>query len=250
MISTASDIDSCSTGVGNLPHLPCRIINSTPAAAHDSVLVRQFQDGDENAFVEIVARYRAKMFSIALSHLRNPDDAEEVAQDTLIRAHRGLARFRGDSSLSTWLHRIAFNLSRNRHKHNFCRRRHLMLSLDSQLGDENEATLSGTIASDAPCPAQQAATREFSEFVDICIRKLGIRQREILQVRNGLSESYSDIAHALGISIGTVKSRIGRARENLRLLVAERYPDIASDTGGFSILEPMRSSGRFTFACA
>jgi len=74
-----------------------------------------FQRRDEDAFGEIVTRHRQKMFSIALSHLGNHADAEEIAQDTFIRAYRGLASFRGDSSLATWLYRIAFNLSRNRY---------------------------------------------------------------------------------------------------------------------------------------
>src|ERR1700722_12628111 len=72
-------------------------------AVHDAELVRRFNAGDDSAFVEIVMRYRGKMFAIALSHLRNHADAEEIAQDTFIRAHRSLARCRADSSLATWL---------------------------------------------------------------------------------------------------------------------------------------------------
>jgi RNA polymerase sigma-70 factor (ECF subfamily) len=89
--------------------------------------------GDEDAFAEIVTRYRDRMFSIAFSHLRNHADAEEIAQDTFIQAHRGLARFRGDSSLATWLHRIAFNLSRNRHSTTSAAAGTLTLSLDCAL---------------------------------------------------------------------------------------------------------------------
>ncbi len=83
---------------------------SRQEALHDVELVRRFNAGDEAAFVEIITRYREKMYAVALSVLRNPADAEEIAQDTFIRAHRGLARFRGDAALSTWLHRIALNL--------------------------------------------------------------------------------------------------------------------------------------------
>jgi RNA polymerase sigma-70 factor (ECF subfamily) len=226
-----------------------RVAHSSQEAAYDAVLVRRFNAGDEEAFVEIVSRYQARMFSVALAHLRNPADAEEIAQDTFIRAHRGLSGFRGDSSLSTWLHRIAFNLSRNRHKHNFCRRRHLTLSLDCPSG-ENDATFSDSIASDTPCPAQEAAACEFTELVNTCMTRLGGHQREILRLRNGLNESYADIARTLGISIGTVKSRIGRARENLRTLLAEKYPDLAPDSSAYSFLEPIRPRGRCTVAFA
>jgi RNA polymerase sigma factor (sigma-70 family) len=129
-----------------------RSILSRQEAQYDIKLVSRFNAGDEAAFVEIVKRYRGKMFSIALCHLRNHADAEEITQDTFIRAHRGLARFRGDSSLATWLHRIAFNLSRNRYKYYFCRRRHAMLSLDCAFSDDNHATFSDLIASDARAP--------------------------------------------------------------------------------------------------
>src|SRR4051812_12604986 len=87
---------------------------SHSAAAEDAILVQRFNAGDEAAFVEIVERYREKVFSIALGMLRNRADAEEVAQDTFVRAYRGLAKFRGDSSLATWLHRVTMNLARNR----------------------------------------------------------------------------------------------------------------------------------------
>jgi RNA polymerase sigma-70 factor, ECF subfamily len=250
MVASTSQIGSFFK-VTRTPVVPtARAASSAHEAAHDAELVRRFNAGDEDAFVEIVIRYRGKIFSIALCHLRNHADAEEIAQDTFIRAHRGLARFRGDSSLATWLHRIAFNLSRNRHKYYFCRRRHAMLSLDCAFSDDNKSTFSDLIASDAPSPAREASAGEFSQLVAVCMEKLGTRQREILVLRNGLNQSYGEIARALGISIGTVKSRIGRARENLRTLLAQSYPDMAPDASPFDWFEPIRSGGRIEAACA
>ena len=117
-------------------------------AAYDAELVRRFNAGDEAAFVEIMTRYREKIFSVALALLRNRADAEEIAQDTFIRAHRGLSRFRGDSSLATWLHRIAVNLARNRYWYFFRRRRQDSLSLDCALGEDNAVLIAnhGAIA--------------------------------------------------------------------------------------------------------
>lgn len=222
-----------------------RFISSSASAreaAYDAGLVARFNAGDEAAFVEIVERYRGKVHSIALGHLRNHADADEISQDTFIRAHRGLARFRGDSSLATWLHRVAFNLSRNRCKYYSCRRRGSMLSLDRAFSEGNTATLADMIASDAPDPARQATAGEFSDLVAGCMKRLGVRQREILVLRNGLNESYDDIAKALGISIGTVKSRIGRARESLRKLLAESYPEAGASDVNHDWFEPVRSS--------
>ena len=109
-----------------------RAAASLEEARHDAALVRRFRGGDESAFVEIVARYREKMFSVAFSLLQNRADAEEIAQDTFIRAYRGLARFRGDSALATWLHRIALNLSRNRYWYNFRRCQHTTRMLQTR----------------------------------------------------------------------------------------------------------------------
>jgi RNA polymerase sigma-70 factor (ECF subfamily) len=217
---------------------------------YDAELIRRFNGGDEEAFAEIVRRYRSKMSSIALSHLHNHADAEEIAQDTFIRAHRGLARFRGDSSLATWLHRIAFNLSRNRCKYYFCRRRHATLSIDCAFSDDNQSTLGDLIASDAASPAREATAGEFTALVSACMEKLTSRQRDILRLRNGLDQSYGEIAGTLGISIGTVKSRIGRARDKLRVLIAEAYPELPSGASPFEWFDTMRSSGRVALACA
>ncbi len=252
MIATTFQIGS------SLPDSPARAATSNlDRAAHsrqealeDSVLVRRFRSGDDEAFNEIVARYRGRMLSIALRHLRNHSDAEEIAQDTFVRAHRGLSRFRGDSSLSTWLHRIAFNLSRNRHKYNFCRGRNAMMSLDCAIGDNSLETVADLIASEAPSPAREATACEFSAIVTRCMGRLGESQREILMLRNGLSQSYGEIAKALGINIGTVKSRIGRARENLRTLLAEAYPEMAESGTGTGWFEAIRPCGRLAVACA
>lgn len=221
-----------------------RTAASQQEAAYDAELIRRFNAGDESAFVEIVNRYREKIFSVALALLRNRADAEEIAQDTFIRAHRGLGRFRGDSSLATWLHRIAVNLARNRYWYFFRRRRHATLSLDCALSDDSDATFSDLVATDAPSPAREAATGEFSVLVSECMEKLDARHREILTLRNLLNRSYDEIATSLGINVGTVKSRIARARGNLRALLAEACPEFSPEAAPSDWFEPHRDSGR------
>ena len=219
------------------------------AALFDAALVRRFNAGDEDAFVEIVTRYRKKMFSIALRHLRNHADAEEVAQDTFVRAYRGLARFRGDSSLASWLHRIAFNLSRNRHSYFFRRHRHETCSFDCALSDGSNATFADLVASDVPDPAREAANREFFAQVTVCMGELSAHQREVLTLRNLLHYSYEEISATLGLSRGTVKSRITRARKNLRELLAQTYAGFErGTTPSFQWFEPSRSSGHVDIA--
>ncbi|MDO8545378.1 MAG: sigma-70 family RNA polymerase sigma factor [Opitutaceae bacterium] len=194
-------------------------------AGIDRVLVQRFNGGDEAAFVEIVTRYRGMITALALRFLRNHADAEEIAQDTFIRAHRGLARFRGEASLATWLHRIAVNLSRNRYWHFFRRRRHMTISLDMPLGPESSATFTELVAGGDAGPARQATVDEFVAVVAVCMEKLDDPSREILTLRTLMHNSYEEIARALGINQGTVKSRIARARGKLRELMVETCPE-------------------------
>ena len=142
--------------------------------------------------------------------LRNHADAEEVVQDTFLRAHRGLCRFRGDSSLATWLHRITINLSHNRHAYFFRRRRHDTFSLDCPLSDRAGSTFGDLVAATEPNPARELANREFAELVTVCMARLSPSQREILARRDLLNHTYGDIARDLGLNMGTVKSRIAR----------------------------------------
>ncbi|HXA15245.1 MAG TPA: sigma-70 family RNA polymerase sigma factor [Opitutaceae bacterium] len=227
-----------------------RAVISGQEAVHDTELVRRFNAGDDVAFVEIVTRYRERMLSIALSLVRNHADAEDIAQNTFIRAHRGLAHFRGDSSLATWLHRIAFNLSRNHYWYFFRRHRHATLSLDCAFNSDNEATFLDLIASDEPSPAREETNREFLACVTTCMEKLSLNQREILTLRNGLNLPYGEIAKALGIGIGTVKSRIARARENLRAFLAEAYPECGPDASPSDWFDPARPASRLAAACS
>jgi RNA polymerase sigma-70 factor (ECF subfamily) len=213
---------------------------SRQEALHDDKLVSRFNAGDEKAFVEIIARYSAKMFSVAFTRLRNRGDAEEIAQDTFIRAHRGLATFRGDSSLATWLHRITVNLASNRYWYFFRRRRHMTQSLDRPLSDDSSATFIEVVSSGAPSPVRESTLQEFSALVAKCMEQLTPAYREILSRRNTLNCSYDEIATALGINVGTVKSRIARARGCLRTHIAKACPEFSPDASPDEWFESVR----------
>src|SRR6202789_3636492 len=186
-------------------------------AVYDADLVRRFNGGDESAFGGIMTRHKTRIFAAAMALLRNHADAEEITQDTFVRAYRGFARFGGDSSLATWLHRIAVNLARNRYWYFFRRRRHATVSLDCPIGEDGDATLSDLISTDAPDPARVSTREEFSTLVSECMDSPEPHHREILVLRNVHNHSYDEIAGQLGINVGTVKSRIARARESLRV---------------------------------
>lgn len=214
---------------------------SRQEALRDAGLVRQFNAGDETAFAEIIRCHRGKIFSLALGYLRNHADAEEITQDTFIRAHRGLGRFRGDSSLATWLRHIARNLAHNRYWYFFRRGRQTTYSLDFVFRDDDQATFAGLVATETGDPARDAVASEFAELVAVCMERLGASAREILSLRNSSDHSYDEIARELGINIGTVKSRIARARESLRLLLAETCPEFGPDARPAAWFEPVRA---------
>lgn len=232
------------------PGTSARAVASRKEAEIDARLVQRFLAGDESAFVEIVTRYRDKMLQIALRILHNHADAEEIAQDTFIRAHRSLAFFRGEASLAAWLHCITLNLARNRYWYFSRRRRHATQSLDCAISADTAMTYAELVACDAPGPVQEVATNEFSGLVADCSAKLNARHREILFLRNVRQYTYGKIARTLGIKIGTVKSRVGRARRDLRLMMTKTHPEFAHDDSPSGWFEAARSAGRSHAICA
>src|SRR6478736_4185286 len=126
--------------------------NFRSAAAYDASLVKRFNEGDQRAFAEIMERYQKRILTLVGRFLKNDHDAEEIAQDTFIRAYRALADFRGDAALSTWLTRIAMNLACNRYWYFFRRQRHNTLSLNQPLGENQTGSPAEIIAADAPSP--------------------------------------------------------------------------------------------------
>ncbi|HNC23848.1 MAG TPA: sigma-70 family RNA polymerase sigma factor [Opitutaceae bacterium] len=191
--------------------------------ALDQVLVDRFKNGDQAAFNEMVSRYWDRIYAMVNQLLRNPEDAEEVTQDAFIRAHRGLANFRGDSAFSTWLYQIATNLARNRYWYWWRRKRDKSISFDAPVSSDNPTTLADMIPAEVETPDDITVTTEFVNRIGQGMEKLSAKHREILTLRNIKNLSYEEIAEILGISVGTVKSRIARARESLRAKLGEDF---------------------------
>jgi RNA polymerase sigma-70 factor (ECF subfamily) len=187
-----------------------------------------------------MGRHTAKIFMVVLRILRNHADTEEITQDTFVRAHRGLAKFRGDSSLATWLYRIAVNLARNRYWYYVRRRRPDSISLETPRGEDGRLTFSDLIADRGHDPVQETIANEFSSSIAACMARLDTPHREILMLCNVLHHSYDEISATLGIKVGTVKSRIARARSNLRDLLAETCPELATRANLGGWFEPSR----------
>jgi len=182
----------------------------------DKLLVDRIKRGDDAAFEEIVGRYWDRIFSRVMHMLKNREDAEEVTQDAFIRAHRGLQDFRGESSFSTWLFQIATNLAHNKYWYWWRRKRDASLSLDQSVGSNGDAVLVDFLPAEGEAPWQITVTNEMVDRVYECMPCLGDKHREVLTLRIVHDLSYIEISQRLQINVGTVKSRIARARESLR----------------------------------
>jgi RNA polymerase sigma-70 factor, ECF subfamily len=188
----------------------------------DKLLLERFRQGDARAFDDIVQRYREPIFRRVFGMLKNHEDAEEVTQDTFLRARRGLDAFRGDAAFSTWLYQIATNLAHNRYWFWWRRGRHAAVSLDAAVSTEADITLAEILPDEDPDPGAKAVTRELVERVEAAMEQLSPAHREILTLRNVRDLSYEEIAALLDLSLGTVKSRIARAREALKQVLSEQ----------------------------
>lgn len=200
-----------------------RMSTKAQEVAFDRVLVDRFKSGDQAAFNEMVTRYWDRIYAMVHQLLRNQQDAEEVTQDAFIRAHRGLVNFRGESAFSTWLYQIATNLARNRYWYWWRRKRDKTISFDQPLSDDNETPLSEVFAAELETPEDVAVTQEFVDRIATGMEKLSPKHREVLILRNVKNLSYEEIADILKISVGTVKSRIARARESLRAKMGDDF---------------------------
>ena len=189
----------------------------------DELLIERIKAGDMAAYNIMVTRHYDRIFSRVLQLLNNKQDAEEVTQDAFIRAHRGLDSFRGDASFSTWLHQIATNLARNRYWYWFRRKRDQSISIDQPLCNDGSLTLENVMPSAEENPIEAVVTQEFVDRVSACMQDLNDMHKEVLILRNVKNLTYDEIAHQLKISVGTVKSRIARARESLRGLLGQDF---------------------------
>jgi RNA polymerase sigma-70 factor (ECF subfamily) len=172
-------------------------------------LVRAAQKGDDSAFEALVRTYEKKVYHLALRMCGNQEDAYEIAQEAFLSAWKGLTFFRGESSFSTWLYRLASNAAID-----FLRREKRQSSPGDFSLDDEETYIEPPDPS--PTPQQHAEATELRAALAEGLNKLSPEHRQVLLLRELQGLSYEEIADALDLDLGTVKSRIARAREKLR----------------------------------
>lgn len=189
----------------------------------DRTAVERAIAGDEGAFEELVRRHQRAVYNLAYRHLGSRDDALDAAQDAFLRCYRALPRFRGDATFRTWLVGIAINVCRSRLSGAEQRRRRLTQDLtqpDAATGERVPLQL----ADAAPDPEAAAQAGEIRGALARALRALSPEHREVLLLRELSGLEYDEVAAALGCALGTVKSRIARARAALRAALEEVWP--------------------------
>ncbi len=186
----------------------------------EQTLLRKARSGDADAFEEIVRENEKTVYSLALRHLGNPQDAEDAAQEVFLKAYSGLKRFRGDAKLSVWLYRITCNVCTD-----MLRRRKETVSLSAEKEDGMPAL---ELSDERFDPAAIAERSELREKVGEALTQLPEEARRILLLREIAGQSYEEIARTLELDMGTVKSRIFRARKRLCALLQGNISDEAA----------------------
>jgi len=189
-------------------------------AVSDRELVARLQTGDDAAFDELVRRHQQRAVNVAFQLLRNHEDALEVAQDAFVKVYRNISEFRGECEFTTWLHQIVVNLSRNKHRWWHRRGREATVSLDCPR-ETADGEMAREVAASTGAPDAAAVQSEFVAAVGAALARLPRKFREVLVLRNVENLSYEEIAVAVGCSVGTVKSRIARGREQMRREMSE-----------------------------
>jgi RNA polymerase sigma-70 factor, ECF subfamily len=175
----------------------------------DLGLVRRVQRGERGAYDLLVLKYQHKVVKLVMRYLRDPADAEDVAQEAFIKAYRALPQFRGDSAFYTWLYRIAINTAKNALASRD--RNPVSYELDMQNNDENSDVINRL--RDPETPEGLALTEEIRDTVNHAIETLPEDLRTAIVLRELEGLSYEEIAASMDCPVGTVRSRIFRARE-------------------------------------
>lgn len=178
------------------------------------MLVKKAQNNDLDAFEELVRIYQHRVYSLSLHLAGNESDAQDLAQEAMIRAYRSLRGFRQEADFGTWLHRITVNVWLNFQRQNRSRK---IVSLNAPQQGKDGSEIPRELAADEDSdPLAAVETKEFQALVRAGLQELSEEHRAVLVLREIEGYSYEEVAQMLNCNLGTVKSRLNRARQMLK----------------------------------
>jgi len=184
---------------------------------NDAVLVEGCRRGDSAAMERLILKYQNRIYNVILRMCANPDDAAELTQETFVKVIENIDKFKGKSSFYTWAFRIAVNLTLNYRQRSTKLRYRSLDAEDNEDSRQARAQLKEFLSDDSsPDPAGVAQNKELCEIVIKALTKLDDAQKAVVVLRDIEGMNYTQIAKVLNIELGTVKSRLSRARSNLR----------------------------------
>lgn len=191
---------------------PFRAITWTDVDGREAALVQRCAARDEDACAELVSEHQRMVYQLSLNLLGDHNEALDLSQEVFLRVFRTIHSFRGQSTLRTWIYRIVVNQARNRQR--WWRRRHKsqQVSLDEHLRDHGDLPE----RSDSDSPDRLLGNKELAARIHAALDALPFDQKSALVLREIDGLSYEEIGYSLGVAVGTVKSRLARAREALR----------------------------------
>lgn len=181
----------------------------------DMEIIGRFLAGDDQAFIKLVLRYQNRVHNLCYRLLGDTHEAQDMAQEIFLTVHRSLKNFRGDSLFSTWIFRIATNHCKNRIKYLGRRKYYQSSSLD-QPREAEDGDIFSEVEDENPDPESCLGSDEIQKVVQEAIATLDEEHRMVIVLRDIQDQSYEEIAEVLGLKVGTVKSRIHRARNELK----------------------------------
>lgn len=180
------------------------------------ILIKGFQSGDKEAFDKLVLENMNKVFNLCYRFVGNYEEADDCAQETFIKVYRHLNKFRFQSAFSTWLYRIAVNTCKNHLKSAGYRNSKETVSIDKDIRSNEGETYKFEIKDETLSPANVLERKEKSAQIQSAINSLSGEHKEVVVLRDIEGLSYGKIAEITGNELGTVKSKLARAREKLR----------------------------------
>lgn len=189
----------------------------------DKRLVELALQGDQRSFAQLVLKYQKKVFNLCFRFLNNYEQAQDLTQEIFVRVFKGLKKFRGEASFSTWLYCIACNTCRN--KWRSWSNNAGVVSLDEPIATGDDEMTREVEDKDCPNPQAEIEAREIQQRVQQAIKSLSYEHQEVIVLRDIQGLAYEEIASALGCNLGTIKSRLSRARLELKDKLKGVMPD-------------------------